>query len=842
MIEPQLLQKGQDLGVIVIDEHNDRVTYKLGKEGEYQWSHPEEPVRAEIILEAIFNYEYSPKRIATEVTIPARTPGYQADVVVFRDDRRRSPYITIETAAPSLTQVEKGQKIEQVFGYANALKSDYAVYFDSTTPLRAWQVDGHGGLERDQNIVADIPHNYGDTPAYQYHRGGEAELVTVADHVLASIFNKCHKELWSGGLLNPTEAFDEMSKLMFAKLYDEMHTPNGNSYYFQWGQHETDIMVANRVVERYKTAKELDTGVFVDEIRSAPGKIANVVRFLQHISLRHTDLDAKGRAYEQFLGEVFRGRLGQYFTHRNVVEFLVELTEPTMDDVLLDPACGSGGFLVYSMKRVYQQIESNFVGDPTAITRHKDRFAQNNIFGIEINEKIARVAKMDLVINDDGHSNIEISSALDQVFVNPKIDNSGFSLILTNPPFGDKVKFDEHDKLGTSELNDYLLSNSGKSAKSEVLFIERCNLFLDDGGRFGMVVPDGVLSNPTDRHVREYLLEHFHIMAIVTLPAFAFRKAGSGMKTSIVLARKWTEGEQRNQNYPIFMAIAEHIGYDSTARPDSNDLPRLLTHFHNQTGTSEDKIMYVQRRDLDNNLRLDPIYHYLEPIIEKAFDEIPYPTASLQEIAIRDIQSGQSPPGGAKYSTGSVPIIMVGNIASDGTLDLEKDACFTDEYFFEEKSSRGAVSPLDILIAKDGATTGKVGLVPSNFDQEKCLINEHIFRLSIGATLPGDGEPDPWDELTLRELNTWYVFFFLKSKLGQKQIIREISGGAQGGITKAFVNNIRIPIRPVDTRREFVESVRLEYGNYLDLVAQCSDQLEQFEFSLSEGIGVSWLE
>ena len=379
---------------------------------------------------------------------------------------------------------------------------------------------------------------------------------------------------------------------------------------------------------------------------------------------------------------------------------------------------------------------------------------------------------MDMVINEDGHTNIEVRSVFDNGFSNPDIRNGGFSLILTNPPFGDHVKSDERDKLGQSELTDYYLSRGKQSAKSEVLFIERCNLFLREGGRFGMVVPDGVLSNPSEQYVREYILEHFHIMAIITLPSFAFRKAGSGMRTSLVFARKWVTGEPRDQDYSIFMAIADHIGYDATARPDENDLPGLLDHYRNGTGELDDKIIHVRRSKLSNTMRLDPIYSYLGPIIQHEFDRIPYPIHTLHEIAGETIQSGKSPSGGAKYSVGDLPIILMGNIVSDGRIDLLRDACFIEEEFFEANRERASVHPLDILIAKDGATTGKVGLIPAEFDQERCLINEHIFKLTIGPTLPEDvvGPASEDEAEEHRQINTWYIFFFLKSWLGQQQI------------------------------------------------------------------------
>ena len=832
MIETAVLRKGQELGVIAVDELADKVTYRLGVERQYKWSDPEEQVRAEFILTLIFHYDYSPQRIATELSIPGRTPTNWADIVVFRDDRRRDPYITIEVGAPAASPAERSQKIEQLFGYANALDSEFAVYYDTVDVKQCWQVRGQGGLERTRNLVGDIPRNYGEIPEYTYVHQEGRDLSSVPSHVLSHIFKQCHNDLWSGGRLGPTEAFDEMSKLIFAKLYDELRTPNGKPYQFQWGTYETDIIAANRVIACYEAARDSDTGVFTEDIRSEPHKIASVVKRLQHVSLDRTDPDAKGRAFEQFLGEVFRGNLGQYFTRRELVDFLVGMAQPALDDLILDPACGSGGFLVHSMRSVFQQIEDSYRGNNHTIFRLKEDFAKNHIYGIEINERIARVAMMDMVVNEDGHTNIEVGSGLDKAFTNPSIKDGYFSLILTNPPFGDTVKREERDKLGQSDLEDYELSRGKRTAKSEVLFIERCTRFLREGGRFGMVVPDGVLSNPSAQHVREYLMRNFQIQAVVALPSFAFRKSGSGIRTSLVLARKWKTGEYRQQDYPIFMAIADHIGYDATARPDSNDLPLLLRHYQRGAGSLDDQVIRVQRSQIANSQRLNPLFYYLGVIIEQTFQSIAYPIHTLHEIAGETIQSGKSPRGGAQYSIGDIPIILIGNISADGTLNM-KDANFVDEDFFNKNYERAAIKAFDILVAKDGATTGKTGLVPNDFEYDKCLVNEHIFKLTVGSSLPGDLEVRDEDESAERkQLNTLYVFFFLKSQLGQQQIRREISGGAQGGITKEFMKNIRVPIPPLNDRKQFVARCQREYQEYLSLAAKSQDQLARFNDSL----------
>jgi len=826
-----LIEKGCELNIIAIDEAEDRITYRLGKEKQYAWSDPEEKVRAGIVLDLIFNYQYSPRRLDTEVAIPSRTPKHWADVVVFKDDGRKDPYITIETAAPHITERERVQKREQLFGYANALASEFAVYEDAVSPRKHWRVRGYGGLERDENIIADIPSNYGDTPEYRYYRSSDSDLTEVNAAELNRIFNQCHNVLWSGGKSDPTESFDEMSKLLFAKLHDEQRTRNGEAYDFQWGKNETGIMVAQRVRDRYQKAREHTPGIFVADIEAEPEKIATVVQLLQRVSLRRTDPDAKGRAFEQFLGNVFRGRLGQYFTRREIVDCLVDIIEPTDDDLLLDPSCGSGGFLIYAMKRIFQKIEIDYAGDEATILNLKKNFAQRRIYGIEINERIARIAMMDMVINEDGHTNIENHTALDDAFAHDEIKDGVFSMILTNPPFGNQVMRGQRDQLGRADLDDYVLAQGRSSAKSELLFIERCTRFLRPGGKLGIVLPDGILSNPSDRRVRDYLLAHFQIIAIISLPHYAFRMAGSGIKTSIVIARKWTREMDRAADYPMFMAIAKRIGYDATARPDSNDLPDLVAHFRDQTGSLDENIVRVFRRDIMGMKRLDPLYHYLGPIIDREFENIPHPVHLLKSVVEAPIQSGKSPQGGAKYSIGTVPILLVGNITPHGTLTLE-DLAYADEEFFESNWAKAGVRPLDILVAKDGATTGKVGLIPSDFEMDRCLISEHIFKFSVSAVLPGD-EDIQGDGFEAKKRNTDYVFFFLKSHLGQRQIIREISGGAQGGITKSFMEKIRIPILPIAERVRFVQRARQEYDHYLTLTTRAEAQYARFENALS---------
>jgi len=344
--------------------------------------------------------------------------------------------------------------------------------------------------------------------------------------------------------------------------------------------------VATRVKNLYDEARQVDPYIYKEDIGLPNQKIYRVVKILEGIALSKTDLDAKGRAFEQFLSTVFRGSLGQYFTPRELVEFMTSFIKPTERDIIIDPACGSGGFLLYSLKEVSEDINKKYRGDQRAIDRKIYDFSHYNLYGIEFNDKIARVAMMDMVISDDGHTNIIADTAFNKSFPNNNIKLNNFTLLLTNPPFGNIIQKDDKDQLGESELSDFEMGKERDSQRSEILFIERSLDFIKDGGRIGIVLPDGILTNPSQNELlaRQLIIKRGKILAIISIPEFAFKPSGKGgAKTSLVFLQKFSEEEMKkiNQNdYEILMAVATHIGFDAVGNPDINDLPNILNNKH----------------------------------------------------------------------------------------------------------------------------------------------------------------------------------------------------------------------------------------------------------------------
>jgi len=574
------IQRGIGKGIISFNKDRTRVIYHCSRDYSTSFRNPEEKVRSAYFAELVLDYQYPKERIDFEVIVPRRTPEDRADIVVYEDVELKKPYLVVECKKDGISDDEFKQSIEQVFGNANSLRAKYAIVVAGTTRT-AFDVAGFKPSEREKNVISDIPKRYGKAPKYRFIKGDpQNDIKTVSKDELIRALQKSHNTVWQGGRLAPTTAFDEVSKLLFCKLKNEKDTPKGEPYRFQIGTHETADEVFKRINEIYQEAKQKDAEVFKEDIRLDPKIVYSVVEHLQGINFSTTDLDTKGVAFETFMTDFFKGKMGQFFTPREIIRFMVKMLNPTKDDLVLDPAVGSGGFLLNSMDNVREYTEAHY--DEREAWEHWHRFAQHNLYGIEINDQIARVCKMNMIIHDDGHTNIISTDALED-FDKIKAIHKGFKkdhfdIVLTNPPFGAVVKATEKDYLDKYELG--AKHSERKSQKTEILFIERAIDFVkQETGQIGIVLPDGILTNSSLQYVRDFIMERCQILAIVSLPQFAFTHYGAGVKASLVFLRRKAEGEELD-NYPIFMAIAEHIGYDATGRKDpQNDLDKILEEY-----------------------------------------------------------------------------------------------------------------------------------------------------------------------------------------------------------------------------------------------------------------------
>lgn len=570
------IQRGVDKGIITIASDDSKITYHCKRDYSTSFKNLEEKVRASYFCELVLDYEYPAKNIDIEVNVPRRTPEDRADIVVY--DEAGAEYLVTECKKDGITDAEYKQAIEQAFGNANSLRATLASVVAGITKT-AFDVSGFKQSEREKNVISDIPKKYGKTPKYKFIKGNpDKELKVVSRDELIKALEKSHDTVWQGGKLAPTTAFDEISKLLFCKLRDEKITINGDPYDFQIGTHESAEEIFERIDAIYQRAKKEDAEVFKEDIKLEPKIAYNVVEHLQELAINKIDLDTKGVAFERFMEDFFKGKMGQYFTPREIINFCVEMMNPKRGDLIVDPACGSGGFLLNALDSVRKFAVSNY--DPKEAWEHWHTFARDNLYGIEINDQIARVCKMNMIIHDDGHTNIISTDSLNDVNEitkqHKRFNKNQFDILLTNPPFGAIVKSTEKEK---NYLDKYDLGKGRKNQKTEILFIERCLDFLKLDGKMAIVLPDGILTNSSLQYVRDFLMEHSQFLAIVSLPQFTFTHFGAGVKSSLVFVRK-KKNNERAVNYPIFMAIAEHIGYDATGRKDpTNDLDTILQEY-----------------------------------------------------------------------------------------------------------------------------------------------------------------------------------------------------------------------------------------------------------------------
>ena len=564
--QTDFLQIGEQKGYIKRLDEGTRIHY-IVPDKKYKFTDLEEKVRARYYVEVIERYQYPENRIDLEVTVPRRTPSDRADIVIFQDDAKTNPYIVIECKKDDVSELEFEQAIEQAFGNCNSLSGHYTGVISGNT-RRFFNVKDFGSMERVQNVITDIPVRYGEVQEWRYKKNDpDWDLQPVGRDELTRVLKKSQDTLWESGKLSPTEAYDELAKMLFIKLQDEkQRRRDGEPYDFQIKTRETPKSVARRIKGLYQEAKKRNPEIFTEDVKIDNAPLFSVVNHVQGINLNQTDLDVKGIAFERFLGSYFRGDMGQYFTPRELVDFIIKMVEPDQQERILDPACGSGGFLLYTMEHIQKEASEYYDEGSHEHRSYWHDFARDRLFGIELNNAIARVAKMNMMLHDDGNSNVIGNDALidfNKLYDQHRgFEKESFDVILTNPPFGGKI-----EKENKPYLDDYELGKQRKSQKTEILFLERCFDFLKWGtGKLAIVLPDGILNNSSLQYVRDYIEQHYQILAVVSLPQIAFRYYEAGVKPSILFLQKYSE-----EKYSLYQANIHRI----TGENEATYMPRV---------------------------------------------------------------------------------------------------------------------------------------------------------------------------------------------------------------------------------------------------------------------------
>lgn len=555
--------------------------------------HIEEYVRQWMLRELINTYNYPHEwftedgtsgRVYLEWTVAIGSGAYFADIALLNEWRRPFLFIEVKNRSVNIETrpgSNKPSAIEQVQSYTSAVLEANVCIVANGDQFYA------GRIQVDPTQFV----NYPDIPSYQrskqslerrtlarqHDNANEKNVIDVrageglqvADN-FDKILAKTHDILRGDENLQPDEALDEISKLLFIKFYDELNTRSGENYKFQEYIYGNAEELGSSIRTLYVTAQEEERrkltqkgkydaskSVYNTNIIVKDSTIQRIVHELQHFSIKRTSIDAKGRAFEAFLGNTFRGSLGQYFTPEPVVKLLVGIIDPNEQDYCIDPACGSARILTQILNHVRSHhIEGKF-GDEKLEWEKVKNFAEDQLHGIEVSRRLVRVAVMDMMIYDDGRSNIRCTDGLaswDEYF---DIEPEAFSVVATNPPFGSSIT-DEN------VLSRFVLGKGQSAVPKDVLFLERCLALLQPGGKLGIVLPDGLLSHTKNRDVfvKGYYRNLARVAAIVALPFHTFVPFGANARTSIVFLQKWKSDEDKTVDYDIQMIEVEDIGYN----------------------------------------------------------------------------------------------------------------------------------------------------------------------------------------------------------------------------------------------------------------------------------------
>ena len=668
---------------------------------------PEEEVRQRYVCRLVDSYGYGIKQMGEEVKVTNSQRGQgaaRADIVIWRneEDKRKgkNALIVVECKAENVT-IRQADYF-QGYNYAAWAGAKFFV----TTNLKETRIFKvvEDAMPKKLEEIADIP----SADMVNDDKKIKAMLLQTKAFTrdeFSRLLFKCHNIIRNNDKLSPEAAFDEISKILFIKIRYE-RTNSGTQIFskeeFLKQKKMYDAVKSKESPDYYqflfnKTKEDFAKDHLFDEnetIKIRENSFEQIVKELQVYNLSTTSDDVKGIAFEQFLGRTFRGELGQFFTPRTIVDFMVSVLDPQEGEYVCDPCCGSGGFLIRAFEYVREHIENEvevrkedvkkslFTDDYSKLPKKEqekidqkviDAFCKMNyeldinnpmgrlrslsfdcIYGTDANPRMARTAKMNMIMHGDGHGGVHHHDGLLNV---NGIWEGRFDVILTNPPFGARIdkelkiteadRFTDIEKIKAYEkrygkenydnalkqVNDHIdqpildLFQIGKfSGLTEVLFIERCLNLLKPGGRMGIVLPEGVLNNTNLQKVRDFVESKAKILLIVSIPQDVFMAAGATVKPSLLFFKKFTEDEAEEYNR-IYIQVSHEV--EAKYDEEMTDIDVKLAKRGKEALTKDEKKSLRSRKKELTVL----IENEIKALVKERFDYV-IPIAEVQKAGI----------------------------------------------------------------------------------------------------------------------------------------------------------------------------------------------------------------
>ena len=536
-------------------------------------SKPEEVIRQLWLFKLTKYYNYPLDRIDLEkdIRFGHEIHAKAADIIIYREDKE-TPLIIIETKNPA---VEKG--LDQLKTYINSEGAPIGVWSNGVEKVVLYRP-----YPREFQTLRDLPR------VDQTIEDVLEEKLTLddlhKDYDLVKILKILEElVLASAGV----DSFNEIFKLIYAKLFDEKEARKrkDNELYFR--QSKDPKITLDVINKLFQSASQEWPGIFNshEKIELTPNHLAVCVDEFSKIRLLDANLEVIDAAFEYLLPDVAKGKRGQYFTPRHVIDMAVKMLNPKDGEYIIDPACGSGGFLIHAMRYVWNNNLKH------ADKQAKTDYARKYIYGIDFDDKPVKIARAMMLIAGDGKLHIlklnslntkewqgdesekeraraELRDRLHKFDDYDKDKNNkdnfkyfDFDILLSNPPFAGEI----HE---TPLLKEYELAKNDKGKlrnkmERHILFIERSLDLVKPGGCMAIVLPQSIFNTSSAEYVRDYLLDKAHVLAIVGLHGNTF-KPHTGTKTSVLFLQKWLEKEIKVKDYPIFMAVSKKGGKDNS--------------------------------------------------------------------------------------------------------------------------------------------------------------------------------------------------------------------------------------------------------------------------------------
>ncbi|MDR1083340.1 MAG: N-6 DNA methylase [Deltaproteobacteria bacterium] len=723
------------------------------------------------------DYQYPKSHIHTrpqfrvKVRPSDKKKEYPVDIAVFTSETHNDDdlYIVVECKKKS-----RKDGITQLKDYLRLSRASLGVWFNGNETLYLRKFEVKGRIE-----FREIP----NIPLFS-QRVNDIGLFKRRDlqntHNLKPIFKNIRNYLAANntGKTLDIEFVPQLINMIFCKIYDERFTKPNDMVSFRIGIDEDEKEVNKRVQSLFSQVKDKYPDVFeeADKISLSPNSIIYIVGELQQYCLIDSERDVISDAFETFIFPSLRGGQGQFFTPRNVVKLLLSIVNPNEKDRIIDPACGSGGFLVEAIRHVWRRIDElgmKLEWPENEIQAEKQNIAIRNFRGIDKENFLSKTTKAYMAILGDGRGGIFCENSLENTnnwsteAKNDVQDNS-FDVVLTNPPYGAKLKIDDTTILSLYSLGHRWEKNKNSDAQKntsslldaqtpQVLFIEKCLKLLKEGGRLGIVAPESMFCNPSHKYIMNFVEHYARIDTIISMPEELFQP-NTHAKTCLVMMTKYGRKVRKNCDYKIFMAVAKRCGHDSRGLEiPFDDLPLIGERFKKYTedGTIDyDHLGFtVMKSEIIDNIFL-PIYYNPEIKrrlmgLRKHYNLVTF--GDLVNDGLISVAIGGEV-GKLSYGSGQIPFIRTSDIANwEIKLDPKQGV---SEAIYEANKDKQDVRPLDILMVKDGTyLVGTCAMISEN--ETKMVYQSHLYKIRSNDH---------------NKVNPWLLLALLTSPVVKQQI------------------------------------------------------------------------